>query len=162
MTSEKVIYTIGSSRRTEEEFIEILRAYDIAILVDVRSFPRSKLEHFSKENLLKSLEEGGIRYIYLGKELGGFRKGGYELYTHTEDFSSGILKLEEIASQGKTIFMCTERFPWKCHRRYISRELNSRGWKVIHIIEKDRVWVPGEKHAEKQKKATHFHKGLDS
>lgn len=145
MKSKKEIYTIGSSRRTEEEFIEILRAYDIENLVDVRSFPKSKLEHFSKENLSRLLEDGGIGYIYLGKELGGFRKGGYEQYTHTEDFNSGVTKLEEIALQGKTAFMCAERFPWKCHRRFISRELNSRGWKVIHIIEKDRVWIPGER-----------------
>lgn len=144
MTPEKVIYTIGSSKRSEEEFIEILRAYDIEILVDVRSFPRSKLEHFIKENLSGFLEEGGINYIYLGRELGGFRKGGYESYTRTEDFNRGIMKLEEVASRGRTVFMCAERFPWKCHRRFISRELNRRGWKVIHIIEKDRVWIPGE------------------
>lgn len=145
MAPEKTIYTIGSSRRTEEEFIEILSAYDIKELVDVRSFPKSKLEHFTKDNLSRFLEKEGLVYTYLGKELGGFRKGGYESYTHTEDFNSGITKLEEIASHGKTVFMCAERFPWKCHRRYISRELNIRGWKVIHIIEKDRVWIPGEK-----------------
>lgn len=69
----KIIYTIGSSRRTEQEFIEILRAYDMGTLVDVRSFPKSKLNHFSKENLSKSLEDTGIEYIYLGRELGGFR-----------------------------------------------------------------------------------------
>jgi len=145
MASEKIIYTIGSSRRTEEEFFEILRAYDIDTLVDVRSFPKSKLEHFSRENLSETLKDSGIEYVYLGKELGGFRKGGYESYSHTEDFHSGVSKLEEIASRGKTVFMCAERFPWKCHRRYISRALNRRGWKVIHIIEKDRVWIPKSK-----------------
>lgn len=158
----KIIYTIGSSRRTEQEFIEILRAYDMETLVDVRSFPKSKLNHFSKENLSKSLEDTGIEYIYLGRELGGFRQGGYELYTQTEDYDRGLTKLVEIASRKKTVFMCAERFPWKCHRRYISRELHRRGWKVIHIIDKDRLWMPGEKHAKKQKKTTHSHKGLDS
>jgi uncharacterized protein (DUF488 family) len=142
---EKTIYTIGSSRRTEEEFIETLRAYNIESLVDVRSFPKSKLEHFARENLSDILKDSGIEYIYLGRELGGFRKGGYEAYTETEGFHSGVEKLEEIASRKRTVFMCAERFPWKCHRRYISRELNHRGWKVIHIIENDRVWIPKQK-----------------
>jgi hypothetical protein len=31
----------------------------------------------NKESLKKRLESEGIQYLYSGKELGGFRKGGY-------------------------------------------------------------------------------------
>lgn len=90
------------------------------------------------------LSEVAIDYVYLGKELGGFRKGGYQAYTQTSEYQAGIYKLEEIARKGSTAFMCAERFAWKCHRRIIASTLEQRGWKVLHIIEKDRVWSPSK------------------
>lgn len=136
------IYTIGTSRRSAEEFIEILLAYGVQSLVDVRSWPKSKLQHFTRENLEASMKENLIEYRWLGKELGGLRKGGYEAYTQTGEFGQGVDVLEQIAAEKLTAVMCAERFPWKCHRKWIARELSRRGWHVEHIIEKDRLWVP--------------------
>lgn len=65
--------------------------------------------------------------MYLGDELGGYRKGGYEAYLLTKEFLEGLKKLE--------------RLPWRCHRRFIGNALKNSGWKVIHIIEKDRRWT---------------------
>ncbi len=138
----KKIYTLGTSRRTEEDFIEILFAYDIQCLVDVRRFPKGKLPIFRKENLQKLLKQVGIEYYFLGDELGGFRKGGYISYILTEEFKKGIELLESIAIKRKSIIICAEKFPWKCHRRWIARELHKRGWNVIHIIEKGKEWIP--------------------
>ena len=138
----KTIYTLGTGRRSEEDFIEILFAYDIKTLVDVRSFPRSKMPVFTRENLENLLKREGINYVFLGRELGGFRKGGYEAYTTTEEFRKGVDVLEDIASKGISVIICAERFPWKCHRRWISRELHRRGWQVEHIIDKGKVWAP--------------------
>ena len=139
---EKVIYTIGTSNRTLEEFIRILKLYRIEILVDVRRFPTSKFEHFKKENLKAEIGKAGIRYHYLGEELGGYREGGYLEYVKTEKFANGLEKLVKIASKGRTALMCCEKFPWKCHRRFIGYELIKKGWKVMHVIDKDRVWIP--------------------
>jgi len=50
--------------------------------------------------------------------------------------------LEDIASKGASVIVCAERFPWKCHRRWIARELHRRGWQVEHIIDKGKVWIP--------------------
>jgi len=119
-----------------------LNAYGIKILVDVRRFPTSKFEWFKKKNLAKTLAEQGIRYIFLGAELGGYRKGGYEAYTTTENYRRGLKKIEALASNDKVVVMCSERLPWKCHRRFIGKSLQDRGWEIIHIIEKDRVWKP--------------------
>lgn len=138
----KKIYTLGTGRRNEEDFIEILLSYDIKILIDVRSFPKSKIPVFTREDLENLLKREGINYIFLGKELGGFRKGSYEAYTKTEDFKKGIDKLENIAETGNAVLICAERFPWKCHRRWIARELHWRGWQIEHIIDKGKVWIP--------------------
>jgi len=138
----KKIYTLGTGLRSLEDFMEILNSYDIRSVIDVRSFPASKFEHFAKVSLETSLKKELVDYHYLGKELGGFRKGGYENYTGTLEFATGISALEVIASLKASVIICAERFPWKCHRRFISRELQNRGWVVEHIIDKGKVWVP--------------------
>jgi uncharacterized protein (DUF488 family) len=60
----------------------------------------------------------------------------------TELFERGLERLEEIGRGKRTAFFCSERFPWRCHRRWVARKLAQRGWKVIHIIEKGRIWIP--------------------
>lgn len=140
--SKNNIYTLGTGIRSPEDFFEILESYDIETVIDVRSFPTSRLEHFKRKNLEDQVREELLNYHYLGKELGGFRKGGYDQYTRTEDFEAGIDKLVDIASQKTSVIICAEHFPWKCHRRYIARALQRRGWEVIHIIDKGKVWIP--------------------
>ncbi|MCJ7577489.1 MAG: DUF488 family protein [candidate division Zixibacteria bacterium] len=81
-------------------------------------------------------------YFYLGDTLGGFRKRGYEDYTHSQDFAWGIEELKKIATQFVTAFMCAERFPWRYHRRFIAKNLEEDGWRVIHILDKERTWEP--------------------
>jgi uncharacterized protein (DUF488 family) len=138
----KQIYTLGTGLRSLEDFIEILNSYTIEAVVDVRSFPKSKLNHFTRMGLEHILSEEMIDYHYLGRELGGFRKGGYEEYTRTKDFVKGIEKVEDIARHKHSVIICAERFPWKCHRRFIARALKQRGWEVVHIIDKGKVWIP--------------------
>jgi uncharacterized protein (DUF488 family) len=138
----KRIYTLGTDRRSEEDFVEILHAYDIQAVIDVRSYPKSKILIFTKANLDRLLQREGIEYHFFGKELGGFRKGGYTAYIVTDDFRKGIDLLEFIALSKQSVIICAERFPWKCHRKWISRELHKRGWEVDHIIDKGKVWIP--------------------
>ena len=145
---EKTILSLGTSNRNWEEFITLLGTYSIEMVVDVRSFPTSKFPYFRKEPLLQSLAEKGVGYYYLGKELGGYRKGGYEAYTQTLEYLVGIELLERMASRCRSAFLCAERLPWRCHRRFIGRSLEERGWKVIHVLDEKRIWedkVPGVK-----------------
>lgn len=116
-----------------EEFIKILKETGVEIVVDVRRFPKSKFEHFNRENLEISLKEVGIEYYYLGDKLGGFRKGGYENYTKTKDFEEGIGILTEIARKKLTAIMCAEKLFFRCHRRFIARKLEEMGFEVIHL-----------------------------
>jgi uncharacterized protein (DUF488 family) len=139
---QPAIYTLGTSIHPKEEFIELLGYYHIETVVDVRSFPQTRFEHFRKENLVRILKEAGFGYAYLGKELGGFRKGGYPAYTKTIPYQEGIVRLAQIGRQTTSAFICAERFPWKCHRRFIASTLQQRGWQVAHIIDKKRMRSP--------------------
>ena len=136
------IYTLGTDLRSAEDFIEILLAYEIRTVIDVRSFPKSRMSHFSKDPLAELLKSNGIAYLFFGKELGGFRKGGYAAYITTEEFSNGVGMIESVAEETVSVIICSEKFPWKCHRKWISRDLQHRGWSVEHIIDKGKVWNP--------------------
>ncbi len=131
----KIIPTLGSSGRSSEEFIGLLRSYGIEMVADVRSDPVSRLPHFRRDILAQLLGEAGIGYAYLGKELGGYRKGGFEAYTQTYEYLQGIERLERLGSRCLTVILCAERLPQRCHRRFIAQSLEERGWKVVHILE---------------------------
>ena len=150
------IYTIGHSNRTIEEFIEILKKYKIEIIFDVRRFPTSrKYPHFSKENLKATLEGNRVEYIWL-KDLGGlrgyvkgaekykcFRAQGYRNYAawmQTDAWKNAFRILVKKALEKTGAVMCAERIPWRCHRKLISDALLARGFRVIHIIEIDRIY----------------------
>lgn len=139
---ELKIYTLGTSNRSLEEFLEILKSYQIEIVADVRHFPTSKFfPHFKKENLEKFLKENKIEYYHFEK-LGGYREGGYENYMKTKEFQEGLEDLIKIAKIKNTLIICAEKLPWKCHRAFIARELEKRKIEVIHIIEKEKIWQP--------------------
>ncbi len=138
----KLIYSLGTSVRSQDEFVRLLNRYGIELVVDVRRFPISRLEHFNQQELFGLLVGQGINYLYLGDKLGGYREGGYLAFTGTEDFAEGVKTLEAAASGRVAAIMCAERLPWRCHRRFITAELERRGWEVRHIIDEKRVWLP--------------------
>jgi uncharacterized protein (DUF488 family) len=143
------IYTIGHSTRTLNDFICMLQSFQIKILVDIRSLPGSrKFPQFNKENLQISLKENGIEYLHFA-ELGGRRKvkkdsknnrwnndsfKGYADYMETQEFELAIVKLEQIAIEKKTAYMCSEAVWWRCHRSMVSDYLKAKNWEVMHII----------------------------
>jgi len=135
------IWTIGHSNRSIEVFLELLREHSIQVLADIRSFPTSKIEHFKREEMERWLPENGIEYVWLGKELGGYRKGGYKRHMRTKLFREGVKKLLEIAKEKRTCIMCMEKNPKYCHRRFISAYLERKGVEVIHIIEKGQASI---------------------
>ena len=149
-----VIYTIGHSTHSLEEFLDMLKAFNIEVLADVRRFAGSKrYPWFSKENLEKVLPENNIEYIHF-EALGGRRKvqpnsvnsrwrnesfRGYADYMQTAEFAKAVEKLESIAMKKTTAFMCSEAVWWSCHRSMISDDLKAKGWNVEHIMSKNKV-----------------------
>jgi len=139
---KKEVYTVGHSSRSLEELIAILKDYKISLVVDVRRFPTSRLfPHFKKESLERALEENGVKYIWLGDLLGGFREGGYLEYMRSEEFEKGFRRLLDlIESNDRVAILCREKLWFKCHRRFISDKLVREGYKIIHIIDRGRTY----------------------
>lgn len=135
--NKRIIYSLGTSKRTFEEFLKILKQYSINLVVDVRRFPVSRFEYFKKDFLEESLSKENIRYLYLGKELGGYRPQGYEAYIKTEEFKKAVGFLKDLSKQNSLCIICAEKFPFRCHRRFITQELSKdKEIKIIHIIDK--------------------------
>ncbi len=144
MAAAKRVYTIGHSNRPLNEFIDLLKRYNIRVVVDVRRFPKSaRYPYYNREVLEETLENEGISYVWLGELLGGYRSGGYEEYMKTEGYREGIRKLVEIIERSNkhVAIMCSERLWFRCHRRFIANTLVELGYDVIHIIDKDKVYV---------------------
>ena len=116
----------------------LLWSLNVEVVVDVRRFPTSRFDHFKREELSRLLKGEGFSYVYLGEELGGYRRGGYEAYLGRQ----GLEKLEELARQMRVVVLCAERLPWRCHRRFIGQELGRDGFWVEHVIDEKRRWVP--------------------
>jgi uncharacterized protein (DUF488 family) len=145
----KMIWTIGHSTRSIDEFINMLLSFQMRVLVDVRNFPGSRrYPHFNKEALEISLAKNNVDYVHL-KELGGRRKPkpgsintmwrndafrGYADYMESDDFKKAVEQLEILADKHRTAFMCSEAVWWRCHRSLISDYLKSTGWLVMHIM----------------------------
>ncbi|MGH7831117.1 MAG: DUF488 family protein [Candidatus Binatia bacterium] len=143
------IYTIGHSNRTLEEFLKLLQHYEIGVLFDVRTVPRSRhVPHFNSDALRQALQEEGIEYRH-HKGLGGLRKPvkdslnlgwrnagfrGFADYMQTSEFLTSLQSLIQAADNRKVAIMCAEAVPWRCHRSLIADALVIRNIEVRHII----------------------------
>jgi uncharacterized protein (DUF488 family) len=143
------IFTVGHSTHSLEEFVDMLKAHDIAQLVDVRTIPKSRrVPQFNAESLAAALPKLGIDYLHL-KSLGGLRHAkkdsvntgwrnasfrGYADYMGTDEFRQGIERLLKLARTKRTAIMCAEAVPWRCHRSLIGDALLVRGVRVEDII----------------------------
>jgi uncharacterized protein (DUF488 family) len=69
-----MIYSVGHSNRSLQEFVSILSHYAVLTVIDVRSYPHSRANpHFNKEVLEYELPRSSIQYCWMGEGLGGFR-----------------------------------------------------------------------------------------
>lgn len=147
--AKKMIWSIGHSNRTMDEFLNILHQFEIKNLTDVRAFPSSKnFPHFSKSQLSNVLEQNKINYTHLPL-LGGKRKPlkdsmnngwrnpsfrAYADYMDTNMFSEGIKELCTLSQLNRTAYMCAEVLWWQCHRALISDYLKADGYPIEHIL----------------------------
>ncbi len=143
------LYTIGHSTRAIDEFLAMLRACSIALVVDVRTVPKSRRNpQYVRESLQASLAEAGVDYRHM-KSLGGLRKPapdsvnsawrnasfrGYADYMQTPEYAQAVDELIALAAGKRTALMCAEAVPWRCHRSLIGDTLLVRGFGVINMI----------------------------
>lgn len=143
-----IIWTVGHSTRTSDEFRSILMAHNIELVADVRRFPGSRrLPQFSTDVLERDLARAAILYRWI-PELGGRRRPppsstnhawrhpafrGYADHIATEEFAIGLNNLLMLASGLRTAIMCAEVLWWQCHRRLIADVLTAIGVQVVHL-----------------------------
>lgn len=144
-----ILFTIGHSTHTIEEFIALLNAHNVRHLVDVRSIPKSRhVPQFNTDELASSLRAANIAYTHL-KSLGGRRSTrksstntgwrnasfrGYADYMATPQFAEGLAALTQIATATPTAIMCAEAVPWRCHRSLIADAIMLQGWQIRDIL----------------------------
>lgn len=139
------LMSIGHSNVSFEAFVHLLKGHAVDVVADVRTAPRSRyVPHFDAKPLRESLAEAGIKYVFLGRELGGRPDGDqfyddedhvlYGLLAESELFEAGIERLLDGARKFRVAMLCSEAEPHNCHRHLlIGRVLRSRGIEVEHI-----------------------------
>ena len=153
---EHEIYTVGHSNHAAETFLQLLRDNAIDTLVDTRSRPYSKFApHFNPDAMKSAVTQAGIRYVFLGAELGGRPDGaefydaeGHALYykvAELEGFLGAVAKLERAVAAHRVALCCAEENPSDCHRRLlVGRVLSERGMNVLHIRGDGRIEAENE------------------
>lgn len=147
-------YTLGHSTRSIEELAELLHAFHVTTLVDIRTVPRSRTNpQFNREVLPRSLATEGIRYLHVA-ELGGLRRPradspnmawrnlsfrGYADHMQSEEFEAGLAKLMAAGADETLALMCAEAVPWRCHRSLVADALIVRGAEVFEIVSAQRA-----------------------
>lgn len=148
------IFAIGYSIHPIEKFLELLKAHEIKMLVDIRTIPKSRHSPEYNEDQLKAfLKKEKIGYRHM-KGLGGLRHAskqskntgwenlsfrGFADYMQTQEFQLNLEKLKKIAEKKRCVLMCAEGVPWRCHRSLIADALTVQKWSVFHIQSKKTV-----------------------
>jgi len=143
------VYTVGHSTRTLEDFVDLLGSVAIETLIDVRTIAKSRHNpQFGEGELSAGLTDavigyrrmpglGGLRHttkasVNQGWENHSFR--GYADYMQTPEFTENLHELIRVADTARTVIMCAEAVPWRCHRSLIGDALTIRGISVIDLI----------------------------
>src|ERR1035437_1080706 len=147
--AQRTLFTVGHSTQPWKDFIELLHAWKIEEVVDVRTIPRSRaFPWFAKERMEKALAKVKIRYCHL-PELGGLRHSkkasvntgwrnasfrGYADYMQSEEFEKGLTELNDLRKSRRICIMCSEAVWWRCHRRMIADAQVASGIPVRHVM----------------------------
>ena len=144
-----IIYTIGHSNHTWERFSELLAPYEIDLLVDVRSYPRSRFAPWTNRDRIEcSLTRIGVEYLWKGNCLGGMPRGPstskdpetksvgewYEQRAREADFEAGIVEVSRLARGKRLVVMCSEGDASRCHRSLLlAPKFIREGCELLHI-----------------------------
>ena len=125
-----MIYTFGHSNCGFSEFLKKLKENKINILVDVRTFPRSRFcPHFNKKSFEEKLVTENVQYLFRGKNLGGM--GLNIKYEETID------EVFYLSKENNVCLMCSEKNYKECHRySLLTPSFEKRGLLVKHIAYK--------------------------
>lgn len=149
------VFTIGHSTHSFEAFVALLKQHGVTALADVRSAPFSRFNpQFNKDALESGLKAQGIKYVFLGRELGArsddrscYENGRvqYARLARTDLFHRGIERVLRGANEHRIALMCAEKDPLECHRTLlVARALDEQGVAVDHILADGRLESQGD------------------
>ncbi len=151
------LFTVGHSNRSLEDFAGLLGSADIALVVDIRTVPRSRANpQFNMDTLPNALAEFNIAYEHVAslgglrgkaktvsRDVNGFwvneRFHNYADYALSAHFQEGFEYLLEQGHQRRCTVMCSEAVWWRCHRRIVADYLLAREESVFHIMGRGRL-----------------------
>jgi uncharacterized protein (DUF488 family) len=127
------LLTVGHGTLAQDELIEVLRSAEVALVVDVRTYPGSRRHpQFAREAMEGWLPGAGIAYRWEPR-LGGRRRPapdtpnvalryegfrGYADHMASQAFREGLDGV--LAEPVRTAVLCSESVWWRCHRRLLA------------------------------------------
>jgi uncharacterized protein (DUF488 family) len=147
------IHSIGYGNRKIDDFLLLLKQNNIDVLIDIRSKPQSRFQpYYNKAKLEIRLAEEGIKYIFMGAELGAKPKEekfyvegkvSYDKLKETSEYKEGLQRLINLSKQGiRACIMCCELKAEGCHRKeLVGESLFANGILTNHINEKGELSV---------------------
>lgn len=149
--------TVGHSNRPLGEFLDMLRDAQVGMVIDVRSFPRSRSNPvFNTDRLPGDLAAVQIGYRHV-PDLGGRRNRqpgvdpalnalwrvqsfhNYADYALGETFGQALAEIVALGRTQRLALMCAEAVWWRCHRRIIADYLIASGHEVGHLMGAGRI-----------------------
>lgn len=141
----KTIYTIGFTKKSLEEFIDLLKKNNIQKILDIRLHNSSQLSGFAKSSDLSFI----LRLFNIGyehREELAPEKEMLKTYRKSEDWNAYEQKfkvlmehrnakpiLKKLLEKEETLcLLCSENKADKCHRRLVA-ELLKDNIKIIHL-----------------------------
>jgi len=137
------MYTIGYATKPIDDYIAQLKHHGVTVVADARSVPFSKrFFDYHQDALKRHLNQAGIRYVYLGDELGPrskdpahYEQGGQvqlDRLMASDLFQSGVRRLFDGQQKGFSIALtCACKDPAICHRALLI------GWALLHKHQDD-------------------------
>jgi uncharacterized protein (DUF488 family) len=146
MTTPATVWTVGHSNHELEHLVELLHGERIEFVIDVRSYPYSRYSpQFNREALEASIARHGMRYLFLGEQLGGrptleehYDANGHALYgpmSEQQPFRDAVQRVIDGANGHRLALLCSEADPRHCHRRLlVGKVLTEQGVALRHIL----------------------------
>jgi uncharacterized protein (DUF488 family) len=141
----KTLYTVGHSTHDIGHFLDLLKAYGVNCVVDVRTLAASRFNpQYNKGALSASLRDVGVTYIHMPEEFGA-RHTDPSLLTdgrvdfgkvrNSATFKRGVERLRHGVNKGfKIALMCAEADPLECHRFSMISVALKNEFEVLHIL----------------------------
>ena len=125
---ERELFTVGHSVHVLPDFFALLRAHGIEVIADVRTKPYSRhVPQYNYQSIRAAAIGAGFRYVYLGRELGGYPP-------NPELFPLGVERLLNGIAEFRVAAMCAEEDPANCHRhKLIGSAIRDLAIPVSHI-----------------------------